>query len=813
MHHFRTFITILALIGLWAEAAAQDVQAPTPAQRLASEFARSATMRLSMDPLTVNALQAGVGLISEAAALNPESAQYWHTALNVALMAENDELKSRALERLNTLDPDHDIARLMRFNAALDRFQVFEERRAAYERLLTDDNLPRLGEAVASRLALDLALLHQRRGEIDAFSRWLTKAVAWDRANRAAAAIAAGFFRSQVNDPAAVAELLVNLVIADPTDVSAQVDLARLLLEHGAFVGAERMYRLATRSMAKDFRSVPVGLVVDQAVAMWARGLDDQALEVLGRKQNELNLLYRLSMKRQRPEMTAEDILSLTLLDQSISTVTAVIHTSRDSREAAAATQTAILACLAAIKDLQDRAATVSADQAQLAQQIQDELAQRHLEAAWIALWLGTHVDQVQNWLDAAAAYQPLCPEARDRFAGWLALRTGELDKAIALLEPLAQTDPAARLGLAHALHQQGKLREAAGEFLAVNRTQPGSVIGIWAGARLKQIVGQSIGPTEQSVTMDRLIASISVQFDRAVEDPSLAYTLRVIPSKQTYEAYEPLRVTIQLTNNSNYPLGLDREGPIRPQVLILPSVRSAEANRSGSLRPFIIDLSRKLRLGPRETLVVQFDLRDYWPGEAINALAVNGALVKLRAFVNFAINPDGAAMAGLYGTEIEAPLLRVDGQRLTRPWLDESLELMRSTGGGDALLRRMAMFSHFIAPPPAQQATLEDRQYLDAARVAFAEAYAKLDGPSQAWLLCVMPRGAPNTVEGIQSVLAIARKSQDRLVTLAYLIWHASGWQDPMFDAAKRSDDSKLRAVAQAIEDDARLREEAGRR
>jgi tetratricopeptide (TPR) repeat protein len=810
MHQFGKIILALAVTcSITSAAVAQQ----STAQRLASELARSAVGRLAMDPLTVDALHIGVNLISEAVALDPENIELWQTALNVAMMAENDNLKNRALERLNTLDPANETARLMRLNAALDKHQVFEERKAAYERLLTDENVPRLGEAVASRLALDLALLHQRRGEIDAFSRWLTKALAWDRANRSAAAIAAGFFRSQINDPVAVVELLVNLLIADPTDVTAQVDLAQLLLEHGAFIGANRVYSLAIRSLAKDFKSPPTGLIVDQAVCQWARGLDEQALETLSRRQTEIDMSYRLLLKRQNPELTADQLMSMFLLDQSLATVAAVIHVSRGDHDASAAVNNALLACRTAMDDLKRHAEGIPADNAAGREEVSQQLAQRHLEAAWIALWLGGPIDQAQAWLTAATDDRPLSAEAQNRFEGWLAFRQGDLARAAELLSPIAAADTTARLGLAHVLRAQNNLREAAREFLTVSRTQPGSVIGIWASARLKEIIGQAPGASEQALAMERLLASLSTQLDRAVADPSQVIGLHLSVSKETYEPYEPIIATIQVTNNWMYPIGFDRNGPIRPQLLVVPSVRSAQADRSGQLRPFIVDIGRKLHLKPRESMVVRIDLRNYWPGEAVNALAVNGALVKLRTFLNFAINADGAAVPALYGTEVEAPLIRVDGDRITRQWVEESIHMVRSTGSGGALIRRMAMFSHYIAPPPAPEATLEDRQLLETARIAFGEAFAKLDGPSQAWLLCVMPRGVSQATEGLQPTLAIARKSPDRLVTIAYLTFHAPNSQDPMFDAAKRSDDAKLQGLASALEADVRLREAASRR
>ena len=808
-HSTTLLLALVAALGVTATAAGKQ----TIQQRLASEYARAAVMRVAGEPLTVDALAIGVNMISEALALDPTNVEFWQTALNIALMAENEQLKTTALERLTTLDPTHETARLMRLNASLDRFQTFEERSAAYERLLTDENVPRLGEPVASRLALDLALLHQRRGEIEAFSHWLTKAVTWDRANRSAAAIATGFYRSQLDDPVAVAELLVNLMITDPTNVSAQVDLAQLLLEHGAFEGAERIYRLAIRSMLKDYQSPPNGVIVDHAVSLWARGHDEHAIEVLARREREIEFDYRLFMQRQNSKLTVDELMAMHRYDQSIATVMAVILVNRGDPQAANAVNIAMSACASAIEDLKTEAAGVPPENTERLEQLRAALAQRHLEAAWTALWLGGPLEKVQQWLDAAADYQPLSPDASARFAGWLAFRKGDLDGATQLLAPLAPSDPTARLGLGHIFQAQERTSEASREFLDVARTQPGSVIGVWAAARLKELVGQTVTPSDQAQALNQLIASINVHFDRAVEDPSLAIGMRVTFPKDTFSLYEPLVATVQLTNNSMYPLGFDRNGPIRPQILVVPSVRSAHVERSGELRTFMIDAGRVLRLKPKESVTIQLDLRNYWPGEAINSLAVNGALLKLRTFLNFAVNPQGAAVPALYGMEVEAPLTRIDGQRLTTEWRDETIGMLRTMSGGDELLRRMAIFSHLIAAAPRIEATLEDRQFIESARIAFGESFAKLDGASQAWILSVMPRGSPKIIEGLQPTLAIARSSQDRLVSIAYLVFHAQSWQDPMFDAAKRSDDAKLQALARAIEADMRLKEAAANR
>ena len=808
----RFAIAMFAFLGLLGTAASAQSQEPSPRSRLASEIIRYAMRRASVDPVTVGGMETSILLAQEAVALDPDNPEIWQIALDVAMLAEQDDLRDRAVENLCRLDPLHEQARLMRFNAAIDRYQTFEERTAAYQRLLSDSNIQRIGNPVASRLALDMALLYQRQGEIERFSQWLSKAIALDPSNRSAAAIATGFFRMRVQDPAAEAELMVNLMLADPTDITAQVALAQLLLEHGAFVGAERMYRLAIQSSLKDNKPPAADLVADQAVAKWAAGDDVGAVTVLERRQAAIDVEYRLFAKHQRSTLTNEELKSLSApLDPNLATVAAAIKANRGDADADAYIQAAINAYQVVIDALIERDKRMSeAKQPRLSSDA--ELARYYLEKAWVAVWLGNDMEIVSKAIAAAQDYEPLSVQAQDRFEGWLAYRRGEHERALALLTPLASSNIAARLGMALALKDTGKPKEAATEFLAMNREQPGTIIGKWAGARLKEMIGRSVPMSEQAAAMERLIASISTQFDLYAEDSTRVLTLRITPTKQTYAPHETILLNVELTNNSVFPLALDRVGPIRPQLLILPTVRSADAPKLGELKPFIINLNQRLSLAPRQTLALTVNLRDYTPGDVINMLAKGGAIVRLKALLNFLLSPDVGMSPGLYGMEVDVPVIRIDGNRGGVEWIRESITMMQNLDT-PGLLPRMAVLSHHIAPPPGESADEEMRKAIAEARVALAETFAKLDAASQAWLVIVMARGMGPAIEGIQPTLTIAKKSQDRLVQLTYLLAYTMGPNDPMLDAARRNDDPSLRRQAELMHADLERAAEAARR
>lgn len=785
---------------------------------LACAFSRSALNRISAEPLTVDGLDGALILLQEAVALDPDDPGIWRSMLNVATLAEREDLRSRAIERLSQLDPQDEWVRFLRLNAAIDAYQTADARERAYQTLLSDENIGKLGPALSSRLALDLALLQQRLGNVEAFARMLTKALTLDSSNRSAAALAAGFFRMNSQDPFAEAELLTNLMLADPTDVTAQVALAQLLLEHGAYAGSSRIYRIAARSVRSALSMPTNDMLADMAIAQWASGDSEGALDTIQRRQAEIDQTYRAYYRREHPDVGALELAKISgPTDPNLATVKAVIVQSRGKAEAQAAMNAAIAAYQSQIDALLAEARSENKPAATQPEQETDEktrsrnqrLASLYLQMAWVMTWLGDDTQKVADWMIAAEEREPLSDQAKQRFEGCVALRRGDAAKAAATLQPLAESgDAAARVGFALALLQQDQKKDAAKQLLAANQAQPGSLIGIWASNRLTELLGRRLPLSDQASKLENLVGTIPAVFDRYPDDASLVMTMRLVPARANLQAFEPVRVSIELTNNSQFPLALDREGPIRPQVLITPIVRSSANAPLNDLRPFVVDIGRKLRLAPRESVTAQFDMRDYVAAEGLNVAALDGAIVRLKGYINFIAGREAEITPGLYGMEVEAPIMRIDGVKVKPGWIEETVAAMQSPGDDD-VLKKMAFLSHKIAVTPGPETPQEERRLVETARAAMAEAFAKLDAPSQAWLLCTMARG-----EGMAQVVTAARRSNDRLVQIAYLLYWVEGWKDPMLDAAKRkSDDAALSRLASIVQADAKREAEQPKR
>lgn len=805
LHKNRFLSVFFAAICMLAAVA--DPLAPCSAaelsaqQRLATELIRVSHSRAAAQPLTTDALDTAVILAELAAELDPENPRIWNSVLGLSLLAEREQLRDRAAERLTQLDPANEQARLLRLTAAIDAYQTVEERVAAYETLLREENIPRLGQPIASRLAYALALLHRRSGDEAQFSHWLSRSITLDPANRTALALATGFFRMRVQDAVGEAELLTTLMLADPVDITTQVVLGQLLLENGAYSGAERIYRLAVNSAEADHTAPSNNLLADYAIAQWARGNHQAALETLRKRQAEMDEAFRDMLRRQNPDMPALEVARARApRDPMLTTVRAAILASRQDAAAHAAVEEA-LTSHKEILDSLEQSDTASPEQ----------LAEAKLQMAWVAVWLGDDLSKVRELVDAADTLFPLSQQAKDRFEGWLAYRSGDLNRAIELLSPIAEVDQPARIGLGLTLLQQGQTQKAALAFLEANRAQPGSLLGIWAAHKLAELLGRRVPLSDEATRLEQLITSIPAALDRYPKEPAMALSLRVTPRKLNYQAYEPVLVDIEITNNSAFTLALDPNGPIRPQVLLVPAFRSASQLELPPIRPFVVDVGRRLRLQPNESVVVTVDLRHHLAGDMLNLVAVDGTMIRVRALINFGLTGFGVAEPRLYGRDTDGPVLRVDGARVTPQWMEQTIAMLSNPAQPETLTR-MALLSNVLAAQTASgEVSAEMQELLIAARIAFEEAFSRLDGPSQAWILSVMPRGPQ--ARQLAMVIAMARQSEHRLVKLAYLIYHLEGPSDPMLDAAKRGDDATLRRIAELIEAEFRRAVEAEQR
>jgi len=761
------------------------------------QFARAALTLVESQPLTAEALGVAVMLAQQASTLNPQDAELCRLLFKIADLAEDEPVRRQALGRLVKLAPHDDVVRLLYVTDAIERYQTVEDRLAAYRKLLAEPTRQALGATVASRLASDYAWLLNRTGDVDGFAKWIAEAVALDPSNRAAVATAVGFFRMNVgHDPFAEAELLTTLLLADPISLETQSVLARLLLENGAYASADRIYGLAARNSEAQGSPPAGGLLADRAVAQWGHGDPEGAMETVKRRQREIDEPYRTKLRREDPDLTPLELARRHApITSTLATVRAAIQNRRGDAMAGQTLEHAINTYEIQIGLLREQEDVDVGFVAKLS-----------LEAAFVTLWLGGAVERAQGFLDGASEVlgaDGLSAEARARFEGWMALRSDDPSRAVELLEPIADGDRGARVGLALALLAQGQRRDAARSLLQAATEGQGTLMGVWSADVLAELLGRELPPTETANRLDELVASIPAIVDRLPEDPRLAVSLRVLPAKTTFDPYEPVIINLEITNNAPFPLAIDARGPIQPQVALTVSVQVSRSPELDRLAPMIVDIDRRLRLEPRERLVIPVDLRRGSLASVLNRQPLRGATIKIKATMAFYLAGPDSIRPGMLGSQVETPPIRIDGIRLSEKWIFASIaDVLDPDSTQD--LRTLVMLSQVLSVvtqarernPLGLLDLLENpRQVLQDASAAITEAYAKLDPVSRAWILGSMSR-APV----LDPVYAMARKDDEKVVRIAYLLYCLAGADDPMIDAARRGDDADVRRVAEMM-------------
>ena len=800
MHtHFLPLVLVVLTLGTAPASGIQDggsdpttVDSKT-SQRLATELLRYGNDIIVIRPVTVESIELAKYFFMEAARLHPNDPQIASRLLEMALLAEDRDLVERATKLLLASDPSNQAAQLRRLLQAVDRYQHADERIKAYELLLSDSNVETIGKVMGSRIALKLALLHRRVGDIDEFSRWLGRSIDLDPFYSEAVAMGSGFFQSRVEDPFVSVELLVTLLLADPTDSSTPPVLAHLLMDSGAYEAARRMYRLAVAKLMARGEGANGDLLADLAIAEWASGDAESALNVIQSRQMEADRLYREMTKQESPSLSPIELARMEApLTPTLAATRAVIMNERGGEEADDA--------LSSLIETYQGAMIILASQ----KDTSTEQAWALIELAWLVLWLDGDVDEVQSWLNQAQKLAPMDEKALQRFDGWISYRRGFDEDAAATLEPLAKDDPAAKLGLALIRSDQGRRQDAARLLLDLVRTDAGSLIGVWSRDRLAAMLGTPIPMTDEAVRMTELIDAIPTAFDRYPSDPRLAFSIDVEPRIETVSPYDPVILDIKLMNHAPMPLAISPEGPIKELMLLEPIVQTPHEIPM-SLTPIVVDLGGRLRLEPYEHITIPFDLRTTWVGSLLNRSPVKGSTVLTTGIVNFRVsnqtmNGRTVFAPGLLGSEVTGRAIHVEGVRVDDAWVARTITDARSGIIDADLLANLAVLTHVVRQN--QSMPKVDSQIIDQAKPIVIDTFDRFDELQKAWFISVSAQG-----EMMNPINAIVLQGDEDLPKMIHLLRMLElGRPDelltnPFLLSSLRSDNLRIKQLAEWVE------------
>lgn len=784
----------VSLSGLAAAAPPSgDAAASAGGSLLARLAIRNGGELLRQPEPTPRDFEVALRLAEWAAELAPDSADAWRSLAQVAAVTEgiDGEAAGRLREALAAvcrLDPDDDSARLQLLTARIDEMPTAEARIAAYRTLLSEANRRAVGATVAARLAFDLALLLYRAGEVEACGEALALAVALDPAFPAATEMAAGFFRHRSGDPAAEAELFIAAVLANPSNPMPLRMLAGIALEEGAFAGARRLLELLAATASPQDPELDA-IVGDLAAALWGERRGEEALLVLDRRRREVEIRLREQRRQEDPGGDPGEIARLSVsLSPPAASLAAVILSASEAPSAGEARDAAIMAIRRAAEAADGGPGGVPGLSAML-------------EAAVLHLWLGGDPAAVEPLRAQIPADAGVPEPLRRRFDGWLALRRGEADAAIAVFESLGD-DPASRLGAALACEQLGRRSDAARGYLGLLRDDPSSPIGLWSRAQLERLLGREVPPGESAEAIERLLASMPETYDRLLLQRSKPVSLSLRPRRDRLEAFEPLVVEVEIFNNTDLPLAISPSGPIEPNLGLLATATVAQLDRPVASPPLVVSVARRLRLGPRERLVVPVDLSESPFGSVLDRTMLAGSTVQLRAILNMRPVPGGALQPGPLGDKAESSQIRVEGARVGGPWVSETLASLRAATGPATReeLADLVLLAAVASAAETREETLPPG--FDQVRAVWPrirERWREIDPASRGFLLASIPMSES---ESLASLVAFALADPAPEVMLGILLGQVRGPDDPRLAAALRSGDPRVVAIAELLRD-----------
>ncbi len=774
-----------------------------------------------------------LGLAEIATEVDPESIVAWRRLFDVATvlraeMPEAEVAARRAAEALVRLDPDDAV---MRFRVLLDRIEqrpTAEERAEAFRSLLTPENVERLGDLAAARLAFDLGVLDMRIGDLDQAAARIVDAGNLDPAFPQAAEMLAGLLRSASTTPVEEAELLAIAFTASPLDGVFARRLGQLALSQGAYETAAEILDLAMILTSGDAPFLN-DLTADRALALWGAGKADEALQLLDKahRAREVTIRRQMVMNGLDPEVvrasSVPPVPSLALVEA------AIIGRSRGEPERLAAIDTLFEAFRFDLAGNSRLARQVAEDQqideterAKRIQQIQDRNVELAVDQAWARAWFGYTPPVIEgqpvpaslgDLVDRVVAAGMLDESQRMVINGWWAIHQDDFATARSLLSANAAGSPYAAAGLALLDELEGASRDAARTYLETYRDAPGELVGLWCRSRLQGLLGVPVPPPDQAQAMTRIVAdTLPDAVGRALRDPRHGvFSVQVEPAILRSRAFDPVLVDITITNVSGLDLAIGPDGPMLPTIALiadnfdLPIDKNLLLPVAASVQPppVVIPLDSRFRLDSQDSIRVRVDLQGTSLGRILAMQSCFSGTLRLRAVVNYAAAPQGAIDTGLFGREGRSPVFRIDGllpgdEVRAAAMLDEIRDPRTVTAAKSiAAILGIAATGPAAFPGSAAEAQL-----------AAVEAFQSLPRRAQSWVLSVFPGGS-----------SVPTRLVDRIVTddevgLALALVRFS--PTPTSAAIARglqSDDPRLRRMAQAARDLAIRQEEAASR
>jgi len=787
-------------------------------------------------------------LLNEGLALSPQNHDILRLLLETSHAAGDREAALRHTERLLRREPDNTVLQLRLITDRIARLQRVEARLEAYDRFLGERG-EALSPSLRSRLALDAALLAREIGDEAGFIERLKKSVRLDQTNKQAAVLAASYAVPRLDDPVARVELLANVVLADPLDYRTQLNLAQELISHAAYDLAERFY-LNCVTLLRAVGESPESLLGPELMAVrWGTRGADFVLDEYALTEEEQRRM--LALRRQSLESSGGDPSTVppwryegSLEVIRLAAANAIGRV--EDEESAFERMSTLLSNR--IEQMKER---LAGGESERPEEGEETLRRQRALLLWLHLWAGRELDGAEELLGTIS--EDLEPTARRRFEGWLALQRGELERAESLLEPIAEEDARARLGLGLALERRGQTDRAVSQYARVALARPEASLGLWARSRIERLIGRGLRPTDTVRAIDASLAALPRDLDRLVRDPDSLLSLVGRHEASVASPVERVDLRVTLRNTASFPMAVGDRAPISASLLLAPKITSEGRLLRTGVGPEVVDLGRRLRLDSGEAIDITVWASRGSAGDALDEIAARDASLRwtlLHGFEQEEPSEQTTALfkKGPFGLSAETDSLRRAGvtppgdsiesyrRALEQASGERALELILYTrerlrreraarrteerralfealrrGGADD--RSIARFFSALAEGQQELVDIVTDRFPEVARLldefeewisptaeALAAVYPHLTALQRTFVLTALP---PARVDPPMRPLDEAARADDaRLPGLVFLLTRTGSVEDARLVEALESDDEVVRTVATLLSD-----------
>jgi len=803
-------LSLLLLVGaaavMTAPTAAAQNTAQSTAERdetltrhaTADRIARSAilTLRSTDPPMPIDyqvcAEQLGVALL-----LRPNDPHILRAMREALYRAGDLDGFNEATRRLAVVEPQDTVLQLSVISARITSIQNADDRLAAYERLLSAEGSG-IDNSVKSRLAFDASVLAEELGDTDRFQRMLTMALQLDSTNKQAAARAADFFLAREDDPKGRIEILANVILADPLDPAAHLNLAREFLRYGATHAGQRFMRNAVTINRSEGIGQDESSLLQRYALQWLHEGGQAVLDEL--QQLEDTQRFIIAQQRKAAEEAGEDPDQVPPFkpEPVMERVRLAVASAEGIDEIS---ERAMLNIEKGIRDIILNAQeALESDDPPSEAAVEEIITNLLVESLYLRLWSGQQIDKAEATLvqlTKIRGERSVKPESIERFRGWLAARQGEADKAQRLLEQSADRELFAMLGLGVAAETIDDRRAAMRAYAKAALAEPGTLMSVWAQKRLERMLGTSVTPTPQALELERFAATLPTSIDRLILGPKAYLDFNSSLVSNDLDRLGRVLLRLSVRNVGPIPLAVGERSPIRTSALAIPRINASGLRVAESSDPEVLSLNRRLRLMPKEAMTFDVWVGAGSAGALLDVETAVQATLRIRTILGFEI--DNAGQYALSASSLDTETLAASRPRLGDlgdNTEDVVLAIEYAESGEDLLMTLLKARSLLLLTSTNTNAS-DAQSVQEAVCQAIAVRYETMTPDERAFTLTMMP--PVQAIPESQIIDDLASESTDPLLIVLRLR-RILDPDNPQFAQAMASDDPMVRRLGKIL-------------